>query len=139
MEEATSKVEKRLWKGKTLDGEKRFERGGEGVLFDANRAVKTGASSASDRLAVASGRRCAERDARSISNGRVKSSRITENDKDYAVFDVDADRKYTVKITLITRRLFGPPLPRASGVRRRLCSIAWSVLFAVYTNASQFV
>ena len=78
----------------------------------------------------------------SISNGRVKSSRITENDKDYAVFDVDADRKYTVKITIDnTGRLFAfvvtAPVSKWRSEKAVLDRMVSS--FAVYTNASQFV
>ena len=67
----------------------------------------------------------------SISNGRVKSSRITENDKDYAVFDVDADRKYTVKITVSNTGDCSPSCvtaPASKWRSEKLCSIAWSVL-----------
>jgi len=142
VEEATSKVEK----GSGGQDSRWVKKGSRGEVkaycLTLNRAGQDGASFAltDSSLQAVAGALSEMQD--SISNGRVKSSRITENDKDYAVFDVDADRKYTVKITIDnTGRLFAFVVTAPASKWRSEKAVLDRMVssFAVYTNASQFV
>jgi hypothetical protein len=78
----------------------------------------------------------------SIASGRVTSRRDTEDGREYALFDVDADRKYTVKISIDnTGRLFAfvvtAPASQFNRDKKVLDRMVDS--FRIYTSASQFV
>ena len=72
----------------------------------------------------------------------IRDRRDTEDGREYALFDVDADRKYTVKISIDnTGRLFAfvvtAPASQFNRDKKVLDRMVDS--FRIYTSASQFV
>jgi hypothetical protein len=141
-EEATSKVEK----GSGGQDSRWVKKGSRGevkaYLLTLNRAGQDGAAFelTDASLQAVAGALSEMQD--SIAGGRVTSRRDTEDGKEYALFDVDADRKYTVKISIDnTGRLFAfvvtAPASQFNRDKKVLDRMVDS--FRIYTNASQFV
>ena len=142
VEEATTKVEKGSG-GQDSRWVKRGSRGEEkAYLLTLNRAGQDGAAFelTDASLQAVAGALSEMQD--SIASGRVTSRRDTEDGREYALFDVDADRKYTVKISIDnTGRLFAfvvtAPASQFNRDKKVLDRMVDS--FRIYTSASQFV
>jgi hypothetical protein len=142
VEEATSKVEKGSG-GQDSRWVKRGSRGEEkAYCLTLNRAGQDGAAFelTEASLQAVAGALSDMQD--SITSGRVTSKRSTEAGREYLTFQVDADRKYTVKISIDnTGRIFAfvvtAPASAFNKDKKILDRMVES--FQVYTSASQFV
>jgi hypothetical protein len=142
VEEATSKVEK----GSGGQDSRWVKRGSKGeekaYCLTLNRAGQDGAAFelTDASLQAVAGALSDMQD--SIASGRTSSKRVSEDGREYIRFDVDSDRKYTVKIsTDNTGRLFAfvVTAPAAMFNRDKATLERMVTSFRVYTSASQFV
>ena len=143
VEEATSKVEK----GSGGQDSRFVKKGSRGevkaYLLTLNRAGQDGASFelTDSSLQAVAGALSEMQD--SIASGRVTSKREKRDDgREYALFDVDADRKYSVAISIDnTGRLFAfvVTAPASQYNRDKKTFERMINSFRVYSSVSQFV
>jgi len=140
-EEPTTKVEKGSG-GQDSRWVKRSSREEKAYLLTLNPAGQDGASFELTEAALQAVAGALSEMQDAITSGRVTSSKSMEDGKAYMTYNVDADRKYTVKISLDnTGRIFAfvVTAPASQFNRDKAVLDRMVKSFRVYTNVSQFV
>lgn len=141
-EEPTTKVEKGSG-GQDSRWVKRGSRGEEkAYLLTLNPAGQDGASFELTEAALQAVAGALSEMQDAIASGRVTSSKSTEDGRTYATYNIDSDRKYTVKIAIDnTGRIFAfvvtAPASQFNKDKKVLDRMVSS--FKIYTSVSQFV
>lgn len=141
-EEPTTKVEKGSG-GQDSRWVKRGSRGEEkAYLLTLNPAGQDGASFELTEAALQAVAGALSEMQDAISSGRVTSSKSTEDGRTYATYNIDSDRKYTVKIAIDnTGRIFAfvvtAPASQFNKDKKVLDRMVGS--FKIYSSVSQFV
>lgn len=142
VEEATSKVEK----GSGGQDSRFVKSGTKGAVkaycLTLNPAGQDGASFALTEAALQAVAGALSDMQDSITAGQISTKRAKEDGREYALFEVDADRKYVVKISIDnTGRLFAfvvtAPASQFNRDKKNIERMANS--FRVYSSVSQFV